>query len=242
MDIQPPSQPESDANPPIPPPPEPGQVQKPKSKSVYPTPTAPSFFTPSPGLSEGVPKESETVVQGPVITQPGTPPPKKPNKPLIIVLIALLIFGLGIGTGIMIHANLSADSAFIDTNETQTSEVSTDEKTEQQTQEPADDVDIWARNNHRKADINAIHASLETYFADRGYYPPESVFANEATAKAALPGLGTDDLEDPYDRFINSADSDYLYSVDGCSAQCDTYELATLLEGGEGTYNKNSLN
>lgn len=156
-----------------------------------------------------------------------------------MALVVLLIFASGVGVGYMLHANVSVESS---SDQLVSSEVSSDEIIEQQAQEAEDDVGSWARNNHRKTDINSAHTHLEVYYSDNGYYPPESVYASEATAKAAFPDLNMDDLKDPSGRFINSTDSDYLYSTEDCSSQCDTYRLVTLLEAGEGVYTKDSLN
>ncbi len=240
MDTEPPGrQPQPNTNPPPPQSPGPNGPKKSDPQSIYPTPTAPSFFTPSPGLSKSTLKNGNVPPQAPVVTQPSQAP-RKSHKGAGIILAIIFIFSLGVGTGIMIHANLPTDLP--STDEAQLSADQSVETNDKKSESPADDLDSWARDSHRKADIDSTHTDLEVYYVDNGYYPPESVFHDEASAVATFPELNVDNLKDPQGRFINSSSSDYRYTAQNCSDQCDTYELVTRLEGGEGSYSNNSLN
>lgn len=89
------------------------------------------------------------------------------------------------------------------------------------------------------ADIDAIHAQLESYYARNGDYPTENELYFEYDTELA--GLDQKHLIDPDGRIIGNA-SRYEYAPSKCTALgCGSYELYATLDNGT-TYEKVSLN
>ena len=107
-----------------------------------------------------------------------------------------------------------------------------------------------ARDTERKTDVNAIHAQVEAYQADNGFYPTTANMGDSSWIDTNLPGLDSEALNDP-----SGGGYAFAASPSGCdnsTTNCDTYTLsADLEEDGRGSsdsdsdtadYSKNSLN
>lgn len=109
-----------------------------------------------------------------------------------------------------------------------------------------------ARNTERETDIKAIHGHLETFYADKGYYPGlTSQLETDSWVQANMVGLDIEALRAP-GQAANTIDSgggstdNYVYAATGCTGtapaeECTDYTLTANLESG-GTYQKTSLN
>ena len=90
-----------------------------------------------------------------------------------------------------------------------------------------------------KADIDAIHAQLESYYSRNGDYPTENELYLDYDS--ILAGLDVKHLTDPNGRIIGNA-SAYQYVPSGCSALgCTGYTLSATLDN-TSVYSKESLN
>ncbi len=111
-------------------------------------------------------------------------------------------------------------------------------------------IQARGRDTERKTDINAMHAQLEAYHADNGFYPTTANMASTTWIDANLPGLDSEAVNDP-------SSGTYAYasttaSCDNATILCASYTLsADLEEDGQGAsdgdsdpadYTKNSLN
>lgn len=113
-----------------------------------------------------------------------------------------------------------------------------------------------ARDVERKTDINAMHAKLEEFYNNNGYYP-------QSFTASTLVGIDPEALYDPNDGTITMSspvgtvaaagqvsmplDSDYWYVPVACGGnECQQYVLYSYLESPNGTtpspYSKTSLN
>ena len=119
-----------------------------------------------------------------------------------------------------------------------------------------------ARDTERETDIKAIHAQVEAYWAQKGYYPSLTELNNRAAAgfvATELKGLDAGAFRDPkavptaVSLVATPAVNVYAYAVtnsagttcEADSTTCARYTLTTTLEGtidGSGTYAKSSLN
>ena len=122
-----------------------------------------------------------------------------------------------------------------------------------------------ARDTERQTDIKAIHAQVEAFWAQKGYYPSLTDLNNRTATTGFvavnLKGLDAGAFEDPkasgtapIDLLVASTTANrYVYAVTNtagttCEADdttCSKYTLTTTLEGtlnGSGTYAKTSLN
>jgi prepilin-type N-terminal cleavage/methylation domain-containing protein len=116
-----------------------------------------------------------------------------------------------------------------------------------------------ARDTERETDIKALHAQVEAYWAQKGYYP-SLVDMNDRTATTGfvalnLKGLDAAAFKDPKGSSVSlvaaPVASAYAYAVtpSACdtanSITCTAYTLTATLEGtlnGSGTFVKTSLN
>lgn len=105
----------------------------------------------------------------------------------------------------------------------------------------------------RQTDIKSIHAQLEAYYAQNGYYPTFENLNNSSWISANMKGLDTETLKDPSGAsyFVSESPAKNVYSYtvaasgggncDNTINECATYSLAATLENGE-VYTKNNLN
>ena len=118
-----------------------------------------------------------------------------------------------------------------------------------------------ARDTERETDIKAMHAQVEAYWAQKGFYPSLTEL-NDRTATTGfvainLKGLDSDAFKDPKGTSVNlsaaPAANTYAYAVTNsagttCEADstlCAKYVLTSNLEGtlnGLSTFAKTSLN
>jgi prepilin-type N-terminal cleavage/methylation domain-containing protein len=118
-----------------------------------------------------------------------------------------------------------------------------------------------ARDTERETDIKALHAQVEAFWAQKGYYPSRTDMNNRTATTGFvavnLKGLDPESFKDPKGTSSDLADAPaanvYAYAVTNsggttCEADdttCAKYTLTATLEGtlnGSGTYVKNSLN
>lgn len=123
-----------------------------------------------------------------------------------------------------------------------------------------------ARDTERQTDVKAIHAQVEAFWAQKGYYPSLTDLNNRTATTGFvavnLKGLDSGAFQDPKDaRAVGTAGTlaatpaanVYAYAVTNsagttCEADdttCAKYTLTATLEGtinGAGTYAKTSLN
>lgn len=112
-------------------------------------------------------------------------------------------------------------------------------------------IQARARDTERKTDVNAIHAQVEAFHADNGYYPTDENIADATWVDNNLPGLDDEALNDP-----SSGGYTYANGTASCDNSagnlCSSYTLSADLEDdGRGTndsdsdtadYAKDSLN
>lgn len=111
-------------------------------------------------------------------------------------------------------------------------------------------IQARARDTERRTDVNAIHAQVEAYHADNGFYPTTANIASTSWVGTNLPGLDAEAQVDP-----TSGGYAYAAAPSGCdnsTTNCATYTLSADLEDdGRGAsdsdsdtadYQKNSLN
>ncbi|CAN5421648.1 N/A [soil metagenome] len=118
-----------------------------------------------------------------------------------------------------------------------------------------------ARDTERETDIKAIHAQVEAFWAQKGYYPSltdmNDRVATTGFVAVNLKGLDAGAFKDPKGASVNlsaaPAASTYAYAVSNsagttCEADdttCAKYTLTSTLEGtlnGSSTFVKTSLN
>jgi len=118
-----------------------------------------------------------------------------------------------------------------------------------------------ARDTERETDIKAIHAQVEAFWAQKGYYPSLTDLndrtANTGFVAVNLKGLDAEAFKDPKGTGTalvgTPAANVYAYAVTNsagttCEADdttCAKYTLTSTLEGtlnGSGTFAKTSLN
>lgn len=106
-----------------------------------------------------------------------------------------------------------------------------------------------ARDTERQTDVKAVHAQLEAYYAQNGFYPTEANMDDDSFITTNLKGLDLEALADPKgtsnDVAAAPAANVYSYaattSCNNTTTLCATYTLTATLEGG-GTYAKSNLN
>lgn len=110
-------------------------------------------------------------------------------------------------------------------------------------------IQARARDTERKTDVNAIHAQVEAYHADNGFYPTTANMADTAWVGSNLSGLDSEALNDP-------SSGGYAYAANTATCNnttelCSSYTLSADLEedgrdtadsDGTADYTKNSLN
>ncbi len=111
-------------------------------------------------------------------------------------------------------------------------------------------IQARARDTERKTDVNAIHAQVEAYHADNGFYPTTANMTTATWVSANLPGLDAEALNDPSSGAYAYAST--TASCNNTTVLCAAYTLSADLEDdGRGTgdsdsdtedYQKNSLN
>ena len=86
-------------------------------------------------------------------------------------------------------------------------------------------IEVSARDEHRKVAINAMYYSLEeVFYKANGYYPPT---INSSLLKSVDPTL----FADPKGVAIGDTNSDYRYDPVGCvDSKCSGYTLHASLE------------
>lgn len=89
-----------------------------------------------------------------------------------------------------------------------------------------------AQDTEMRADINALHAQLEAYYVEEGYYPE---------SPELLLGVSEDALTDPFGVKINEPGSRYEYIPICTGSECSDYDLQALLNN-RTNYEKNPLN
>ena len=116
-----------------------------------------------------------------------------------------------------------------------------------------------ARDTERETDIKALHAQVEAFWAQKGYYPSLTDMNDRAAngfVATNLKGLDAGAFQDPKGLtplVAAPAANAYAYAVTNSAgttceaddATCAKYVLTATLEGtlnGSGTYVKNSLN
>jgi prepilin-type N-terminal cleavage/methylation domain-containing protein len=117
-----------------------------------------------------------------------------------------------------------------------------------------------ARDTQRETDIKALHAQVEAFWAQKGYYPSLTDMNDRAAAgfvATNLKGLDAGAFKDPKGASVNlvaaPAANSFAYAVvnaagTSCEADdttCAKYTLTATLEGtlnGSSTFVKNSLN
>jgi prepilin-type N-terminal cleavage/methylation domain-containing protein len=121
-----------------------------------------------------------------------------------------------------------------------------------------------ARDTERQTDVKAIHAQVEAFWAQKGYYPSLTDLNNRTATTGFvavnLKGLDAGAFQDPKATGATAANlvatpaaNGYAYAVTNtagttCEADdttCSKYILTATLEGtlnGSGTYAKTSLN
>ncbi len=107
-----------------------------------------------------------------------------------------------------------------------------------------------ARDTQRRTRINTIHAKLEEYYNENGFYPKT---VDSSSAKI-FPGIDDSSLFDPNGKAIvtdstsrytvpKSTEPNYVYVPSGCTGdKCDHYILKSYLETDPQGFTKNSLN
>ena len=115
-------------------------------------------------------------------------------------------------------------------------------------------VQASARDTERQTDIKSIHAQIEAYWAQIGYYPSLDELNDPSFVSENLKGLDTEALRDPQGSGETYASipgkNIYSYEVlpkncDNSTTQCTSYTLTATLEkesNGSMTYTKTSLN
>jgi type II secretory pathway pseudopilin PulG len=118
-------------------------------------------------------------------------------------------------------------------------------------------VQVRQRNTTRINDIKLIQASLETYYAQSGFYPTLANLNSPTWTSNNLKALSPSILQDPSSkvnapRFADSpTPNEYSYqptASDGTSpcdnktVACGKYTLSSTLEGSSGTFVEKSLN
>lgn len=110
------------------------------------------------------------------------------------------------------------------------------------------------RDTERETDIKALHAQIEAYWAQVGYYPSLSDLNSTEFVSTNLKGLDGEALRDPlgasYTLAAEPAKNAYSYDVspescDNTATMCNDYTLTATLEetiNGSKTYTKHSLN
>ena len=113
-----------------------------------------------------------------------------------------------------------------------------------------------ARNTERQTDTKAIASHMETYNAQKGYYPTNANLNDSAFRSANLKGLDQEALKDPkgtgYTVATTATSSQYGYNPtkdDGSACdntagnECSKFTITYVTEGsGGGTQTVNSLN
>jgi prepilin-type N-terminal cleavage/methylation domain-containing protein len=117
-----------------------------------------------------------------------------------------------------------------------------------------------ARDTERETDVKALHAQVEAFWAQKGYYPSLTDMNDRAAGgfvETNLKGLDAGAFKDPKGTSVNlvaaPAANSYAYAVTNsagtsCEADdttCSKYVLTATLEGtinGSSTYVQNSLN
>lgn len=86
-------------------------------------------------------------------------------------------------------------------------------------------IEVAARDDHRKTAINAMYYSLEeVYFKQAGNYP-------RTINEAILPSVDPELFKDPNGVVIGESDSEYRYEPVDCNGDtCAGYSLRTTLE------------
>lgn len=115
-------------------------------------------------------------------------------------------------------------------------------------------VQANARDTERQTDIKSVHAQIEAYWAQMGYYPSLDDLNDPSFVSDNLRGLDSEALLDPQGsgKTFASSPGDHIYSYEVLPANCDnsvtlcqSYTLTATLEkesNGSITYVKNSLN
>lgn len=114
-----------------------------------------------------------------------------------------------------------------------------------------------ARDSERKTDINGLHAQVEAYYAQNGFYPTADDMNDAATGgfrETELRGLDAEAFKAPggtATTFAATASTtQYAYVATGAAADCDNstptnpctgYTLSADLEGETDNYTKSSL-
>ena len=118
-------------------------------------------------------------------------------------------------------------------------------------------IQVRQRNTTRINDIKLIQASLETFYAQSGFYPTLAELNSPAWTKNNLKTVDPSDFQDPSAklnalRFSDSPSPDqFSYhptssngtsSCDNKTVACGKYVLTATLEGNAGTFSEDSLN
>lgn len=115
-------------------------------------------------------------------------------------------------------------------------------------------VQASARDTERQTDIKAMHAQIEAYWAQTGYYPSLDELNDPSFVSENLKGLDTEAFSDPQGSGKTFASTPgknvYSYEVlpkncDNSVTQCTSYTLTATIEkesNGSTTYTKTSLN
>jgi prepilin-type N-terminal cleavage/methylation domain-containing protein len=111
-----------------------------------------------------------------------------------------------------------------------------------------------ARDSERQTDINAVHAQVEAYYAQKGYYPTNADLDDDTFVTGELKGLDLEALKDPKgtSNDVASAPAANVYSyapLTSGDASCESdrttcakYTLTSTNEGTPATHVKKSLN
>jgi len=219
-----------------------------------PTPKhAPEFMNPpassQTNASEQAPlsdKEGTTIP--PVIVHAG----KKSHTVLLVIIILILLGGGAAGAYLYMQQGKQTNS-----NPTSSEQQQTDESKETQVatndqQETNNQIDNDANDTEREADIRAIHAFVEAFYATNGFYPTLANLNDAAFREENLKGFDDEALVDPEDTTetlvlvaVPTAKK-YAYQqnpedCDNTNQNCTGYTLTATLSD-ETLYTKTALN
>lgn len=112
---------------------------------------------------------------------------------------------------------------------------------------PGGNIQMKAKDAERQTDIKALHAQLEAFYANNGYYPSLTNLNNTSWRATNMRGLDKEALKDPDGTAsvlaAAATSKQYGYKPAECNAagtECQAYSLSALLSTGA-PYTKTSL-
>lgn len=119
----------------------------------------------------------------------------------MIVLVALIVIGGGIGLGLYLMnkpGNQSQSTSLEDVNKPTSEQTkAADEQAAQQQAQTLAGTQMRARDTERQTDINSIATQLEVYYNNTGYYPSFEQLSDDTWVEANLVGIDLEALRPP---------------------------------------------